>query len=371
VIHYQSPGSAIAYYQQVGRAGRAIDTAYGVMMSGSEAVDIQDWFIETAFPVEADANAIVRALDGSDGLSRNELLGMINMAPGRLTAALKILEVDGVVYRAERRYHRTTNEWSYDAPRVAAITQRRRREQAAMVEYFETDQCLMRFLRRQLDDAASEPCGRCANCAGPSLPERASPALVVAALDYLQRIHFDLAPRRRWPDNTKIPVELLLEPGMALCRWGDPEWGKMVADGKYGDHAGRFDGQLVEGLATMIREWDPDPRPAWVTCVPSSRHRDLVPHLARRVAEALKVPFLELVEQERSHARQREMRNSLQQHRNVDGVFTVNRAVPETAGLLIDDVVDSRWTITTIGVALRNAGSGPIYPVALALASGR
>ena len=259
----------------------------------------------------------------------------------------------------------------YDAERVGAITERRRREQNAMAEYLETDLCLMRFLRLQLDDAGADRCGRCANCAGPSLPASGPPPLVVAALDYLKRIHFDLGPRRRWPDNTKIPEDLRLEPGMTLCRWGDPEWGKMVADGKYGDAAGRFDDRLVEGLVMMIREWSPDPLPEWVACVPSMRHQDLVPDLARRVSAALRIPFLDVVAQARSHGRQREMLNSLQQHRNVDGVFRVDGNVPDTPGLLIDDVVDSRWTITTIGVALRNAGSGPIYPVALALASGR
>jgi ATP-dependent DNA helicase RecQ len=371
VIHYQSPGSAIAYYQQVGRAGRALDTAYGVMMSGSEAVDIQDWFIDTAFPAETDATAIVAALARSDGLKRRDLLGMVNVRAGRLDAALKILEVDGVVERDGAVWHRTNNPWTYPRDHVDAITHRRRREQEVMAEYLDTGRCLMQYLRLQLDDTTAGPCGRCANCAGPALPVAASAELVVAALDYLRRIHFGVEPRRQWPDGTRIAPDLRLEPGMALCRWGDPEWGTMVRSGKYGDEAGRFADELVDGTVTMLDEWSPDPAPQWVTCVPSMRHDGLVPGFARRVAERLGLPFLDVVTQIRSHPRQREMQNSHQQHRNVDGVFAVAGEVPGTPGLLIDDVVDSKWTITTIGVALREAGSGPVYPVALALAAGR
>jgi ATP-dependent DNA helicase RecQ len=371
VIHYQSPGSAIAYYQQVGRAGRAIDTAYGVMMSGSEAVDIQNWFIETAFPVEAHATAIVDALARSDGLTRRDLLGMVNIRAGRLDAALKILEVDGVVERDGSRWYRTANPWTYDRDHVEAITQRRRREQEMMAEYLTTDACLMQFLRLQLDDPAAQPCGRCANCAGPALPVGASPELVVAALDYLRRIHFDIEPRKQWASGGRIPQELRLEPGIALCRWGDPEWGRLVADGKYGDGAGGFADELVDGTVAMVEEWSPEPAPQWVTCVPSMRHDGLVPDFARRLAERLGIPFLDLVTQTRTHPRQREMENSPQQFRNVNGVFAVDGDVPGTPGLLVDDVVDSRWTITTIGVALREAGSGPVYPVALAIAAGR
>jgi ATP-dependent DNA helicase RecQ len=371
VIHYQSPGSAIAYYQQVGRAGRAIDTAYGVMMSGSEAVDIQNWFIETAFPIEAHATAIVDALDRSNGLSRNDLLGLVNIRPSRLDGALKILEVDGVVEKDGRLWHRTANPWTYDRDHVDAITQRRRGEQATMADYLTTDACLMQFLRRELDDAGAEPCGRCSNCAGPALPVEVAPELVVAALDYLRRIHFAIEPRKRSPDMKKIPDELQLQPGMALCRWGDPEWGSLVAAGKYGDGAGRFADALVDGTVEMVTDWSPDPAPQWVTCVPSMRHDGLVPDFARRVAERLGIPFLDLVTQTRLHTRQREMENSHQQFGNVDGVFTVTGEVPATPGLLIDDVVDSKWTITTIGVALRKAGSGPVSPVTLALAAGR
>jgi ATP-dependent DNA helicase RecQ len=72
----------------------------------------------------------------------------------------------------------------------------------------------------------------------------------------------------------------------------------------------------------------------------------------------------------RECAPQAEMSNSSQQAANVDGAFAVSAPVPDEPVLLVDDLINSRWTITTIGALLRESGSGPVLPIALARGSG-
>ena len=165
VIHFQVPGSPIAYYQQVGRAGRAVDKAYGIALSGAEDVRIQDYFIETAFPSEEVTAKILKALKSSKGLKQGELLERVNMMPSRLEGTLKILEVEEAVYREGGLWYRSAIAWSYPVERIASVTEHRRAEQQAMATYVKSEACLMAFLRLELDDEA-EACGRCAFCTG-------------------------------------------------------------------------------------------------------------------------------------------------------------------------------------------------------------
>ena len=154
VVHYQTPGSPVAYYQQVGRAGRAVKKSFGIAMSGYEDRDIQDWFINTAFPPEAVTTTVLEALGGSPGLRISDLEELVNLRRTRLTGMLKILEVEGAVYREGSSWFRSARTWTYPRERIEAVTESRRAEQAAMAEYVTTDGCLMQFLRRQLDDDA-------------------------------------------------------------------------------------------------------------------------------------------------------------------------------------------------------------------------
>jgi len=149
-----------------------------------------------------------------------------------------------------------------------------------------------------------------------------------------------------------------------LSRWGDAGWGRLVADGK---HAGRFDNRLVKAVVEMMRRrWVPDPVPCWVTCVPSLSNPNLVPDFARRVGSALGIPFLDVVRKVRQNRPQKLMNNSFHQCRNLDGVFEIHGEVPQNPVLLIDDVIDSGWTLTIIAALLRQAGSGAVFPLALA-----
>jgi ATP-dependent DNA helicase RecQ len=372
VIHYQSPGSPIAYYQQVGRAGRAVDASIGVLLAGREDADIQDWFIRTAFPARPQAERVVELLaDAAGPVSTRDLERRVNIRHTRLELMLKVLEVEGAVERTDRGWQRTLRPWVYDEDRVSRVTAARRHEQAAMREYAATSSCRMAFLRQQLDDRAASDCGRCDVCGGWSLDVPLDVAVVTAAAAFIRRRSIELAPRRRWPGGRGLPAGLIPEaerllPGRALCAYNDGGWGYTVKDAKYG--SGTFPDELVEAVVDLLRRWQPDPAPEWVTCVPSAARPELVPALARRLAERVGLPFRDVVRRTRDGRPQKEMENSAQQLRNVYGAFEVVGPLPLLPVLLVDDIVDSGWTLTVLGVHLRRAGSGPVQPLVLARA---
>jgi ATP-dependent DNA helicase RecQ len=229
--------------------------------------------------------------------------------------------------------------------------------------------CLMEFLRTALDDPEAAPCGRCANCTGATWDVAPPAELVAAAKEHLRGQILAIEPRRQWPAGLeepkgRIPQEHQAVEGRALSGYGDGELGSMVAADRGREDPWLSD-ELVAAAARMIRErWKPDV--AWVTCVPSHRHVDLVPSFAGRLAAALELPFVEAVRKVRENQPQSAMFNSAQQLGNVWGAFGVTGAVPDGPVLLVDDLVDSRWTLTVVAAALREAGSGPVVPFALA-----
>ena len=208
----------------------------------------------------------------------------------------------------------------------------------------------------------------------PPLPTTTDPALVREAVAFLRRTSLPIEPRKQWPAggmpqyrlSGRIAADVQAQPGKALCIWGDAGWGSLVRQGKY--HDGHFADELVEACARLVREWNPQPAPVWVTCIPSLRHPDLVPDFARRLAEALNLPFDAVLEKTDNRPEQKTMANSTQQARNIDGSLAV-RARPLRAApvLLVDDMVDSRWTLTVAAWLLRSHGSGEVWPLALAL----
>lgn len=372
VIHYQTPGSAIAYYQQVGRAGRAVDESYGIAMSGWEDADIQDYFISTAFPSEHDCNLVLTRLrSADDGLKLGAIEEIVNLRRSRLTAMLKILEVEGAVYRDGPKWRRSAQPWTYPGERVSAITAERRAEQAAMQRYISTDACLMEFLRLQLDDPNAERCGRCANCVGPMFSTDLDGALVEKALAHLRKTVLDIAPRKVVPCDLGIEIDLRnnpIEVGRCLARWGDPGLARLVERAKYREE--QIDDRLVEAATDLMSEWAPLPSPVWLTWIPSSSSGDLVEDFAHRLATKVGIEAVETFKRVRSSQPQKTMQNSCQQARNIAGAFAIVDSRPGPV-LLVDDVVDSRWTFTILGSQLRSATGHPVYPLALADTSGR
>ena len=334
------------------------------MLVGYEDTDIQNYFIETAFPRRDQAEDVVRVLEErGDFVRAAELEQLVNIRHNRLITMLKMLEVEGALEKGDGySWRRTATPWSYDGGRYEAVTAERRREQQAMRDYIREPGCLMTFLRHQLDDPVTEPCGRCVRCTGVSVGVAPDGEMVARARAFLRSRSVNIEPRKQG-----VPVAERAEVGRALALYGDGEWGAAVMADRA---AGHYRDELVAALARLVGEWSPEPAPEWVTCVPSLRSPELVPSLAERLARELGLPFRPVVRKTRETAPQAEMRNGPQQQANVGGAFEVDGEALPGPVLLVDDLVDSRWTLTEVAGVLRRAGSGSVYPVVLASAYG-
>jgi ATP-dependent DNA helicase RecQ len=383
VIHFQRPGSVIAYYQQVGRAGRAVDEAYGILLSGREDDEIQDYFIRSAFPPAEVMLRLLQELELTAAATIYELMARLNYRRGMIEKALKLLEVDGAVVRDKTTFVRTPNAWTPDLLRSDQVTQSRQAELAQIKRYVDHDGCLMEFLARALDDPSPGRCGKCMNCSGRAKRLPVPVTLIREAVEFLRGDTVDFEPRKRWPGavlaelqqampaavtNTAISESLRPERGRALCIYGDAGWGRAVKQCKY--PANHFTDELVDASATLILDhWKPDPLPQWLTCVPSKRRPLLVADFAQRLAQHLGIPFLPVIEKTPETKPQKQMENSAQQVRNLLAAFSVKRDILATPVILVDDVIDSGWTMTMIAALLRMNGSGPVFPFALAKAT--
>lgn len=373
VIHFQMPGSVVAYYQQVGRAGRALRSAYGVLLSGDEEEGITDWFIRSAFPTRQEVDDVLGALnEAPEGLSIPELMTCVNMSKGRIEKTITALSLESPapIAKQNTKWQLTAAElgegfWA----RADRLTKLRRAELQQMQEYVARPFGQhMGFLIDALDGDSS-------TVSPPSLPalsEAVDELLIREAEEFLCRTSLPIEPRKKWPAggmpqygiHTASTIPYQAQPGKALCVWGDAGWGSLVRQGKY--HDGRFSDELVAACVKMIAEWNPQPAPTWVTCVPSLRHPDLVPDFAQRLAAALGLPFHMVIAKTDARPEQKTMANSTQQARNIDGSLALNgQPILRGPVLLIDDMVDSRWTLTVSAWLLRKNGSGAVWPMAL------
>lgn len=373
VIHFQMPGSVVAYYQQVGRAGRALESAYGVLLSGDEEEGITDWFIRSAFPTRQEVDDVLGALnEAPEGLSIPDLMTCVNMSKGRIEKTITALSLESPAPIAKQgtKWQLTAAElgdgfWE----RADRLTKLRRAELQQMQEYVSRPFGQhMGFLIDALDGDSS-------TVSPPSLPplsEDVDQLLVREAEEFLCRTSLPIEPRRKWPVggmpqygiHTASTIPHQAQPGKALCVWGDAGWGGLVRQGKY--HDGHFPDDLVAACVKMIQEWNPQPSPTWVTCVPSLRHPELVPNFAQRLAAALGLPFHMVIAKTDARPEQKTMANSTQQARNIDGSLALNgQPIPPGPVLLVDDMVDSRWTLTVAAWLLRKSGSGAVWPMAL------
>ncbi len=385
VIHFQRPASVVHYYQQVGRAGRAVDEAYGILLCGEEDDEIADFFIRNAFPPQQHISEILSAIDESDnGLSVPQMQQVLNLRKNQIEKALKYLSVESPspITKIGSKWQLTATASSYrvNQKHIDAITEIRRHEQQQMRDYMSHSKCLMAFLQAALDDPELKDCGQCRNC-NPKLllDETYDHDLANRARRFLCRNYQPLLPRKQWPPHNPLPIygftgrireDFQASEGRALSIWRDAGWGELVYKGKYEDKY--FSNELVNACAEMLREWNPFPKPEWLTCIPSKNNPDLVPNFARRLADKLNLPFIHTLEKVRDNKQQKLMENSYQQVKNLDGAFKlIVKPGKYSPCLLVDDMVDSRWTFTVASALLRQLGCVAVYPLALTLNSPR
>ncbi len=373
VVHYQAPASLVAYYQQVGRAGRAMERAYGILLAGVEDDDIHTYFRRTAFPGESDVRAVVDVLSAaSEGLTLAAIERRVNVRHGGIEKALKVLsvEVPAPVVKEGARWRRTAVQYQLKSDQIERLTQQRWREWSEVQAYLDSSDCLMEFLARALDDTPSGACGKCQNCTAAEPACTPVRSMLVDATRFVQTTDFPLECVKRIPKDAmpiyafsgNLPDHLRAETGRVLSICGDAGWGRLVEHEKSNGH---FSDEIVDAVAEMITSrWRPIPAPSWVTCVPSLTRRDL----AERVADRLGLPFIAALTKVRDNHPQELQRNAFHRAANLDGAFNVNGPLPTGPVLLIDDIVDSGWTLTVLAALLRQAGVSHVLPVALAAA---
>ena len=368
VIHYQMPSNIVSYYQQIGRAGRNIDRAYTFLMFGKEDEDILNYFINTAFPTEKEAKAIMEYISNNDGVKLYQINSALNIKKARLDKVISFLMHDGFIRKEKHIYYATPKPFVYDCEHYNAVTATRVKEMEQMKTLATTSTCYSKFVVECLDDHSAYECGHCANCLGRDiLPSTPSLNSIYIAETYINGLVIEIEPRKMWvyseyTGNKKIPVPNKV--GVCLAKYGDPGYGELVKRDKYGASK-RFCDELVGKSAKVLKPIVDENKIEYLTCVPSLRS-NIVCDFSKRLAESLGLTFVELLKKSDTR-QQKEMQNSSYQCGNAMRSFSLlPGAVVPNKVLLVDDVVDSRWTLTVCGYYLSEGGCEEIYPFALA-----
>jgi ATP-dependent DNA helicase RecQ len=379
VIHLGAPPSPIAYYQQVGRAGRGVERATVVLLPGREDKEVWDYFASLAFPPEHQVRQTLQVLAERDGpISTPMLEPRIDLGRTRLEMMLKVLDVDGAVRRVRGGWVGTGQDWNYDTDRYQRVTQTRRAEQRAMLDYVATENCRMQYLRLALDDDQAGRCGRCDRCGGLELPTGIDQALVEAANDRLEQPGVPLEPRRQWPSGMaalgvqlsgRIPASEQAGAGRAVSRFTDLGWGDQVrALFRPETPDGEVPVPLRHAVVQVLQSWDLPERPDGIVAIGSISRPHLVSHLAEGLSRFLHLPLLTRFSVTGPGAPGEGAANSAQRLHVVAARYTLDdpAAVNGLRVLLIDDRTTTGWTLAVTSRALRRAGAIEVHPVVLA-----
>ncbi|WP_445528705.1 RecQ family ATP-dependent DNA helicase [Streptomyces cyslabdanicus] len=395
VVHLGSPSSPIAYYQQVGRAGRGVEHAEVLLLPGKEDEAIWEYFASLAFPSEDLVRRTLDVLGRTEGpLSLPALEPLVELRRSRLEAMLKVLDVDGAVKRVKGGWIATGRPWTYEAQRYEWVARQREAEQQAMREYAAATDCRMEFLQRRLDDDSARPCGRCDNCAGARFTADTSTGALDAARVDLGRAGVEVQPRRMWPTGLptvgvdlrgRIPASEQAAEGRALGRLSDIGWGNRLrpmlasrtADAPLPEDVARAVVDVLADWAKGPGGWAPGavdagPRPVGVVTMPSRTRPRLIHSLGAHIAEVGRLPLLGGVEYT-PDARRVPRSNSAQRLKALDGALTVPPALVSALAanpgpvLLVDDFTETGWTLAVAARLLRRTGTQAVMPLVLAV----
>jgi ATP-dependent DNA helicase RecQ len=390
VVHLGAPQSPVAYYQQIGRAGRGVERAEVVLLPGREDRDIWKYFASLAFPPEKEVRAALAALAAArQPMATAALETKVDLSRGRLEQMLKVLDVDGAVIRTAGGWAATGQPWIYDADRYERVARERASEQQAMLAYQTTAGCRMEYLRRELDDPDAKPCGRCDNCTGRRWSADVAQAGAEAARQRLLRPGVEVEPRRMWPSGTKdlgisgasgkIAPALTAETGRALGRLTDVGWGAtlraLLAEGTPDEPVKP---ELVDAVVKVLAAWGWAKRPAAVAVMTSRTRPVLISSLGQRIAAIGRLSYAGALGYATPDGPGPRRHNSAQRLGSLWRALTVTdelaAAVKANAAagpvLLVDDRIDTGWTMTVAAMLLRKAGASGVLPLALAVTTG-
>ncbi|MCO5952613.1 RecQ family ATP-dependent DNA helicase [Microbacterium yannicii] len=379
VVHLGAPSSPVSYYQQVGRAGRATASADVLLLPGVEDREIWHYFATASMPDRDRAERVLSALAAAGApMSTPALEAVVDIRRTPLELLLKVLDVDGAVARVRGGWSATGAPWTYDEERYARIAAERLAEQQHMIDYEETSGCRMEFLQRSLDDDTAVPCGRCDNCAGAWFPTEIAAAATDAAAAALDRVGVPIEPRRQWPtgaDRMGVPVKGRIAAdeqageGRALARLTDLGWGGVLRElFAAGTADGPVPPNVLAACVRVLAEWGWQTRPVAVVAMPSRAKPQLVDSLARGIAGIGRLPFLGALDPVDGGPTGQPGGNSAFRVAGVwDRFSAADLDVPPGPVLLVDDRVDSGWTLTVAARELRRSGATAVLPFALAL----
>lgn len=373
VIHYQMPSNIVSYYQQIGRAGRNIDKAYIFLMYGKEDEEILNYFINTAFPTEQETKKIVDYIGDRDGVRIGQIVSAMNIRKSRIDKAIAFLINDGFIRKDRGTYYITPKKFVYDREHYDAITAIRKNEMEQMKRLAQTKECYSKYIVSCLDDKTARECSHCSNCLGREIiPSAVSEKFIHIAEEYVNKLIIPIEPRKRWASSSETratKIEYINQTGFCISKYGDAGYGELVKQGKYSKEK-RFSDELAGKSAEILKSFVQENKIRHICCVPSLRS-DLVKEFTLRLASSLKLEFVDALEKTEAR-QQKEMENSAHQCANAYTSFWVKDGVriPKNI-LLVDDVVDSKWTFTVCGYRLMEAGAEKVFPFALADSSNR
>lgn len=368
VIHYQMPSNIVSYYQQIGRAGRSIDNAYVFLMYGKEDMSIIDYFIDTIFPKKEDVDAIMELISGSkNGIKARKIEASLNISKRRIERTLEFLENEGAIVQEKYAYKLGDTTFVYDSERYEAIIALRRAEARQMRALASHQGCYSKYIVNCLDDMSATDCARCEYCRGaPLISNTVSMKYKELATSYINGLVLTIAPRKMWQGTELFEsskIEFINKEGICLSEYAEVGYGELVK--RAIEENERFSDELLGKSAELLLPLIKENEIKHLAYVPSLRS-DRVSDFASRLAKRCNLTLCTLLEKKEAPP-QSEMENGAHKCENALLSFEVmgDKKIPDKL-ILLDDLVDSRWTLTACGYKLMQAGASEVYPFVLA-----